>query len=79
MNLKIDRVIRIGLNSDKYDDLKRLLDFTHSNLTEIWLDKSDMIDYSIELQNLLGINYYANLAYFFTNEELDYIAIYLDY
>ncbi len=78
MNLKIDRVIRIGLKSDRYDTLKQSIGFHNSDLTEIWFDSEDLTEYNLTFPYLLGDETFKSIMTLFDNNQLDYVAIYLD-
>lgn len=76
--MKIDRVIRIGLKSDKYEDLKHSIGFYYSQLTEIWFDSDDLYEYGLTFSYLLGDETFKSIMTLFDNNQLDYVAIYLD-
>ena len=76
-NLQINKVIRLSLDSEKYADLKTSLGFT-SNLTEIWFNVDDLLEYSLTFPYLLGDELFNELLELFNNNEIDFIAIYED-
>ena len=76
-DLTINKVIRLGLKSDKYDDLKASLGFT-DNFTELWFNLDDLLEYNLTFPHVLGDDLFNKLLKLFNDNEIDFISICLD-